>query len=185
MEFCCACVAFIWFIQTLDSSVYCSFHPSGTIIQAKKEHWFSYLLDCYLPEAFCLVDHISLFFTDVCIVGVARTPMGGFLGTLSSVPATKLGSIAIEGNYGNLCQFLLHCIWNLLKICSSHFCWYVAALKRANVDPSLVEEVYFGNVLSANLGQAPARQAALGAGLSKSVACTTINKVCASGMKGV
>ncbi|XP_004491616.1 acetyl-CoA acetyltransferase 2 [Cicer arietinum] len=91
---------------------------------------------------------------DVCIVGVARTPMGGFLGTLSSVPATKLGSIAIE-----------------------------AALKRANVDPSLVEEVYFGNVLSANLGQAPARQAALGAGLSKSVACTTINKVCASGMK--
>ncbi|CAL5190865.1 unnamed protein product [Lathyrus oleraceus] len=91
---------------------------------------------------------------DVCIVGVARTPMGGFLGTLSSVPATKLGSIAIE-----------------------------AALKRANVDPSLVEEVFFGNVLSANLGQAPARQAALGAGLSKSVVCTTVNKVCASGMK--
>jgi acetyl-CoA C-acetyltransferase len=91
---------------------------------------------------------------DVCIVGVARTPMGGFLGTLSSVPATKLGSIAIE-----------------------------AALKRANVDPSLVQEVFFGNVLSANLGQAPARQAALGAGLSKSVVCTTVNKVCASGMK--
>ncbi|CAI8587150.1 unnamed protein product [Vicia faba] len=91
---------------------------------------------------------------DVCIVGVARTPMGGFLGALSSVPATKLGSIAIE-----------------------------AALKRANVDPSLVEEVFFGNVLSANLGQAPARQAALGAGLSKSVVCTTVNKVCASGMK--
>lgn len=91
---------------------------------------------------------------DVCIVGVARTPMGGFLGTLSSVPATKLGSIAIE-----------------------------AALKRANVDPAIVEEVFFGNVLSANLGQAPARQAALGAGLSKSVVCTTVNKVCASGMK--
>lgn len=91
---------------------------------------------------------------DVCVVGVARTPMGGFLGTLSSVPATKLGSIAIE-----------------------------AALKRANVDPSIVEEVFFGNVLSANLGQAPARQAALGAGLSKSVVCTTVNKVCASGMK--
>ncbi|CAK8572569.1 unnamed protein product [Lathyrus sativus] len=80
--------------------------------------------------------------------------MGGFLGTLSSVPATKLGFIAIE-----------------------------VALKRANVDPSLVEEVFFGNVLSANLGQAPARQAALGAGLSKSVVCTTVNKVCASGMK--
>ncbi|KAG8642210.1 acetyl-CoA acetyltransferase, cytosolic 1 [Manihot esculenta] len=91
---------------------------------------------------------------DVCIVGVARTPMGGFLGLLSTLPATKLGSIAIE-----------------------------AALKRANVDPSLVQEVFFGNVLSANLGQAPARQAALGAGIPNSVICTTVNKVCASGMK--
>lgn len=60
-----------------------------------------------------------------------------------------------------------------------------AALKRANVDPSLVQEVFFGNVLSANLGQAPARQAALGAGIPTSVICTTINKVCASGMKGM
>nr|ABV08820.1 acetoacetyl-coenzyme A thiolase [Salvia miltiorrhiza] len=91
---------------------------------------------------------------DVCIVGVARTPMGGFLGSLSSVPATKLGSVAIQ-----------------------------SALKRANIDPSLVQEVFFGNVLSANLGQAPARQAALGAGIPNSVVCTTINKVCASGMK--
>ncbi|KGN64993.1 acetyl-CoA acetyltransferase, cytosolic 1 [Cucumis sativus] len=91
---------------------------------------------------------------DVCIVGVARTPMGGFLGSLSSFSATQLGSIAIE-----------------------------CALKRANVDPSLVQEVFFGNVLSANLGQAPARQAALGAGIPNSVICTTINKVCASGMK--
>ncbi|CDP04540.1 unnamed protein product [Coffea canephora] len=91
---------------------------------------------------------------DVCIVGVARTPMGGFLGSLSSLSATKLGSIAIQ-----------------------------SALKRANVDPSLVQEVFFGNVLCANLGQAPARQAALGAGLPYSVICTTINKVCASGMK--
>ncbi|PWA45441.1 Thiolase [Artemisia annua] len=91
---------------------------------------------------------------DVCIVGVARTPLGGFLGSLSSLPATKLGSIAIEG-----------------------------ALKRANVDPSLVQEVYFGNVLSANLGQGPARQAALGAGIPNTVVSTTINKVCASGMK--
>ncbi|KAH8489673.1 hypothetical protein H0E87_025051 [Populus deltoides] len=90
----------------------------------------------------------------VCVVGVARTPMGAFLGSLSSLPATKLGSIAIE-----------------------------AALKRANVDPSTVQEVFFGNVLCANLGQAPARQAALGAGISNSVVCTTINKVCASGMK--
>ncbi|PSS16075.1 Acetyl-CoA acetyltransferase [Actinidia chinensis var. chinensis] len=91
---------------------------------------------------------------DVCVVGVARTPMGGFLGSLSSLPATKLGSIAIS-----------------------------SALKRANVDPSLVQEVFFGNVLSANLGQAPARQAALGAGIPNTVVCTTINKVCASGMK--
>lgn len=91
---------------------------------------------------------------DVCVVGVARTPMGGFLGSLSSLPATKLGSIAIS-----------------------------SALKRANVDPSLVQEVFFGNVLSANLGQAPARQAALGAGIPNAVVCTTINKVCASGMK--
>ncbi|XP_026405982.1 probable acetyl-CoA acetyltransferase, cytosolic 2 isoform X3 [Papaver somniferum] len=91
---------------------------------------------------------------DVCIVGVARTPMGGFLGSLSSLSATKLGSIAIE-----------------------------CALKRANIDPALVEEVFFGNVLSANLDQAPARQAALGAGLPNTVICTTINKVCASGMK--
>lgn len=91
---------------------------------------------------------------DVCIVGVARTPMGGFLGSLSSLSATKLGSIAIK-----------------------------SALERASVDPTLVQEVYFGNVLSANLGQAPARQAALGAGIPNSVVCTTINKVCASGMK--
>ncbi|XP_040257289.1 acetyl-CoA acetyltransferase 2 isoform X3 [Aegilops tauschii subsp. strangulata] len=91
---------------------------------------------------------------DVCVVGVARTPMGGFLGALSSLSATKLGSVAIE-----------------------------AALKRANVDPSLVQEVFFGNVLSANLGQAPARQAALGAGIPNTVVCTTVNKVCASGMK--
>ncbi|KOM29360.1 hypothetical protein LR48_Vigan651s000200 [Vigna angularis] len=104
------------------------------------------------PAAAASSDYIKP--QDVCIVGVARTPMGGFLGTLSSLSATKLGSIAIE-----------------------------AALKRANVDPSLVEEVIFGNVLSANLGQAPARQAALGAGIPNSVVCTTVNKVCASGMK--
>ncbi|KAL9230019.1 hypothetical protein vseg_005420 [Gypsophila vaccaria] len=91
---------------------------------------------------------------DVCVVGVARTPMGGLLGSLSSLSATKLGSIAIE-----------------------------CALRRAGIDPSLVQEVFFGNVLSANLGQAPARQAALGAGIPNSVVCTTINKVCSSGMK--
>ena len=82
--------------------------------------------------------------------------MGSFLGSLSSVPATKLGSTAIQG-----------------------------ALKMAGLDPKEVEEVYMGNVLQAGMGQAPARQAALGAGLSESVPCTTINKVCASGMKAV
>ncbi|KAL2635777.1 hypothetical protein R1flu_007256 [Riccia fluitans] len=91
---------------------------------------------------------------DVCIVGIARTPMGGQSGSLSSLSATQLGSIAIK-----------------------------AALQRAGVDASAVEEVYFGNVLSANLGQAPARQAAIGAGLPHHVVCTTVNKVCASGMK--
>lgn len=61
----------------------------------------------------------------------------------------------------------------------------LGALKKANVDPSLVEEVFFGNVLTANLGQAPARQAALGAGIPNTVICTTVNKVCASGLKGM
>ncbi|KAI5059217.1 hypothetical protein GOP47_0025536 [Adiantum capillus-veneris] len=93
---------------------------------------------------------------DVCIVGVARTPMGSSSGSLSSLAATKLGSIAIQG-----------------------------ALKRSGVQPELVEEVFFGNVLSGNLGQAPARQAALGAGIPHSVVCTTVNKVCASGMKAM
>ncbi|CAO2209237.1 unnamed protein product [Urochloa humidicola] len=93
---------------------------------------------------------------DVCIVGVARTPIGALLGSLSSLPATKLGSIAIQG-----------------------------ALRRASVDPALVQEVFMGNVLSANLGQAPARQAALGAGLPNTVPCTTVNKGCSSGMKAV
>ncbi|KAJ0018631.1 hypothetical protein Pint_09412 [Pistacia integerrima] len=79
-----------------------------------------------------LTSEDSIKARDVCIVGVARTPMGGFLGSLSSLSATKLGSVVIE-----------------------------SALKRANVNPNLVQEVFFGNVLSANLGQAPARQAAL------------------------
>lgn len=73
----------------------------------------------------------------------------------------------------------------LLLLCFKLIYKSAAALKRANVDPSLVQEVFFGNVLSANLGQAPARQAALGAGIPTSVICTTINKVCSSGMKGM
>lgn len=93
---------------------------------------------------------------EVFIVAAARTPMGSFLGSLSTVPATKLGSTAIKG-----------------------------ALNQINLDPGLVQEVLMGNVLQAGEGQAPARQAALGAGLPNTVSTTTVNKVCASGMKAV
>lgn len=92
----------------------------------------------------------------VVIVSAARTPIGSFMGALSSVAAPQLGAVAIKG-----------------------------ALNKINLDPSLVNEVYMGNVVQAGVGQAPARQAALFAGLSNDVACTTINKVCASGMKAV
>ena len=93
---------------------------------------------------------------EVVIVSVARTPIGSFLGSLANISATKLGSIAIKG-----------------------------ALNKINLDPKLVDEVFMGNVVSAGLGQAPARQAALFAGIPNSVPCTTINKVCASGMKSI
>jgi acetyl-CoA C-acetyltransferase len=92
----------------------------------------------------------------VVIVSAVRTPIGSFMGALSSVPATKLGAAAIKG-----------------------------ALHKINLDPKLVNEVLMGNVVQAGNGQAPARQAALYAGLSENVACTTVNKVCASGMKAV
>ncbi len=93
---------------------------------------------------------------DVVIVAVARTPIGSFMGSLSSIPAPKLGAIAIKG-----------------------------ALEKIKLAPNLVDEVFMGNVVSAGLGQAPARQAAIFAGISDTVPCTTINKVCASGMKSV
>lgn len=93
---------------------------------------------------------------NVVIVSAARTPVGSLLGSLSGVAATELGSTAIKG-----------------------------ALEKGNVDPSVVDEVIMGCVLPAGLGQAPARQAALGAGLVKSVECLTINKVCGSGLKSV
>lgn len=93
---------------------------------------------------------------EVFIVSAVRTPMGSFLGSLSTVPATKLGSTAIKG-----------------------------ALDKIGLSPDKVQEVYMGNVLQAGEGQAPARQAALGAGLSNETPSTTINKVCASGMKAV
>jgi acetyl-CoA C-acetyltransferase len=91
---------------------------------------------------------------EVFIVSAVRTPLGSFGGQLADISATKLGSIAIRG-----------------------------ALEQAGVSPEDVEEVLMGNVVSANLGQAPARQAAKFAGLPDSVNCTTVNKVCASGMK--
>lgn len=93
---------------------------------------------------------------EVFIVSAVRTPMGSFLGSLSTVPATKLGSVAVKG-----------------------------ALDKIGLDPKNVQEIYMGNVLQAGEGQAPARQVALGAGLSIETPSTTVNKVCASGMKAV
>ena len=93
---------------------------------------------------------------EVYIISAVRTPMGSFMGSFSTVSATQLGSTAIK-----------------------------AAIERAGIDGDLVDEVMMGNVLQAGVGQAPARQAALGAGLSQNVPCTTINKVCASGMKSI
>ncbi len=93
---------------------------------------------------------------EVYIVSAVRTPIGSFMGGLSSVTATQLGSVAIKG-----------------------------AVEKSGLDFGAVDEVFMGNVLQAGVGQAPARQAALGAGLSNNVPCTTVNKVCASGMKAI
>ena len=93
---------------------------------------------------------------EVVIVSVARTPIGSFMGSLSTIPAPKLGAIAIKG-----------------------------ALDKIQLDPALVQEVFMGNVVSAGLGQAPARQASIFAGIPNSVPCTTVNKVCSSGMKAI
>ncbi len=92
----------------------------------------------------------------IVIVSAVRTPIGSFMGGLSSVSAPKLGAVAIKG-----------------------------ALDRIQLDANLVDEVFMGNVIQAGVGQAPARQAAIYAGLPNSVTCTTVNKVCASGMKSI
>jgi len=92
----------------------------------------------------------------VVIVSAVRTPIGSFMGALSTIPAPKLGAIAIKG-----------------------------ALDKIGLAPAMVEEVLMGNVVQAGTGQAPARQAAIFAGIPDSVPCTTVNKVCASGMKTV
>jgi acetyl-CoA C-acetyltransferase len=94
--------------------------------------------------------------SDVFIASAARTPIGAFQGSLSSVPAPRLGAAAILG-----------------------------AVQRAKLDPALIDEVYMGNVLSAGLGQAPARQAAIHAGIPESVPATTVSKVCGSGLQAV
>ena len=93
---------------------------------------------------------------EVVIVSAVRTPMGSFNGIFSSTPATTLGACAIKG-----------------------------AINKAGIDKAKIDEVFMGNVLQANLGQAPARQAAMEAGLSNTIPCTTINKVCSSGMKSI
>ena len=93
---------------------------------------------------------------EVVIVSVARTPIGSFMGSLSKISAPKLGAIAIKG-----------------------------ALDKIDLNPELIDEVFMGNVVSAGVGQAPARQAAIFAGIPDTVPCTTINKVCSSGMKSV
>jgi len=93
---------------------------------------------------------------EVVIVSAIRTPIGSFMGSLSSITASRLGSVAIKG-----------------------------ALEKINLNPNLVQEVFMGNVVQAGVGQAPARQAALGADIPDTVPCTTLNKVCASGMKAV
>ncbi|PZD79327.1 acetyl-CoA C-acyltransferase [Mesonia sp. K7] len=93
---------------------------------------------------------------EVVIVSAKRTPLGSFMGSLSTIPATQLGAIAIKG-----------------------------ALEAINLKPEVVQEVIMGNVVQAGNGQAPARQAAIAAGIPHDVPCTTVNKVCASGMKAV
>jgi len=93
---------------------------------------------------------------EVVIVSAVRTPIGSFMGSLSTIPAVQLGAVAIKG-----------------------------ALEKINLSPDLVQEVFMGNVVQAGNGQAPARQSAIAAGIPDTVPCTTINKVCASGMKSV
>ena len=93
---------------------------------------------------------------EVVIVSYCRTPIGSFGGSLSNVSAPKLGSIAIKG-----------------------------AIDKINIDPNIIDEVYMGNVISSGLGQAPAKQAAIFAGINQDTPCTTINKVCSSGMKAI
>lgn len=117
---------------------------------------FLYYLSAYYKMVILAEEIIRKHMKEVVIVSVARTPIGSFLGSLSSIPAPKLGAVAIKG-----------------------------ALEKINLNPAMVEEVFMGNVVSAGVGQAPARQAAIFAGIPNTVPCTTINKVCSSGMKAI
>jgi acetyl-CoA C-acetyltransferase len=112
-------------------------------------------MECFLKFVANIINTIVML-KEVYIVSAVRTPMGSFMGGLSTIPATQLGSVAIKG-----------------------------ALDKGNVKSEWIDEVFMGNVLQAGVGQAPARQAALGAGLGQNVPCTTVNKVCASGMKAI
>ena len=97
-----------------------------------------------------------LYMKEVYIITAVRTPIGSFGGSLKGFTATQLGAFAIK-----------------------------AAVEKAGIDPAMVDDVLMGSVMQANLGQAPARQAAKFAGLPNELNCTTINKVCASGMKAI
>jgi len=114
-------------------------------------HFFYLIKIRYLEENF----YKGIFMTAYILSG-ARTPIGSFLGSLSSVSAPKLGATAIK-----------------------------AAVEKANIEPSKISEVFMGNVIQAGVGQAPARQAALFSSLSNSTPCTTINKVCGSGLQAI
>ncbi len=107
-------------------------------------------------NAYLRATKIEAMSKEVYIISAVRTPMGSFMGAFSAIPATTLGATAIKG-----------------------------ALEKGNIDATIIDEVFMGNVLQAGVGQAPARQAALGAGLGQNVPCTTVNKVCASGMKAI
>lgn len=140
------CLYFAIF-QTNSSLVFIVPLTISTIQRRDWRHFIKFVLD---------FNKLIKMTKEVYIVAAVRTPMGSFLGELSSIPATQLGAAAIKG-----------------------------ALERGNVDPALINEVFMGNVLQAGVGQAPARQAALGAGIGQNVPCTTVNKVCASGMKAI
>ncbi|KAI2659647.1 Acetyl-CoA acetyltransferase, mitochondrial [Labeo rohita] len=125
---------------------------TSTALYSTRTHLCRHLAHKYLSRTYSTRPSLN----EVVIVSAVRTPVGSFKGSLSTVPATKLGSIAIKG-----------------------------AIEKAGIPVEEVKEVYMGNVLQAGEGQAPTRQALLGAGLPLSTPATTINKVCASGMKSI